>query len=198
MGIKKVETSVCLRYKKEKTTHKKKSSARYAVRCWVYINKCLASAVTELVGFLCSLLQHLIFHQLILFSCWLQQELGCNPRILMQLGSGSFFMDSFRSVEAKKPIFRDISNLGILNDSHPLGSFSEIELELQNKCQSWVPRDGVKEMWGGKVQGWDFRARKEAVHHRLSPLWCLLVLFILGDIKVPQPESVSYRRKKAV
>lgn len=94
----------------------------------------------------------------------------------------------------KTPGFRDISNSGILNDSHPLGSFSEPKLGLQNMCQSWVPGDGL-ELWGGRAQGWDFRAGKEVVHHRVSSRWCFLVLCILRDIKVPQPESSVQKRE---
>lgn len=95
----------------------------------------------------------------------------------------------------ESPGFRNISNSGILNDSHPPGSFSETELELQNMCQSWVPGHGLK-MRGGKAQGWDFRAGKEVVHHRVSPLWCLLVLCLggyLSSLFLP-----SKRRKKVV
>lgn len=85
-GINKVETSVCLRYKTNKK-QQSKSNARCAVRCWVYINKCLASAVTKLAGFVFSV--HCTpFSVSSSTSPINQQELSCSPRmLLMQFGS---------------------------------------------------------------------------------------------------------------
>lgn len=93
-----------------------------------------------------------------------------------------------------KPGFRDIVSSRILNDSHPLGSFSETKAELQNKS--------ALSSWGWAEIGGVERLKAEILERgcpsQVVTLWCLLVLCVLGDIKVAQPESVSKRRGRKV
>lgn len=94
----------------------------------------------------------------------------------------------------KKTGFRDIVSSRILNDSHPLGSFSETKVELQNKS--------ALSSWGWAEIGGVERLKAEILERgcpsQVVTLWCLLVLCVLGDIKVAQPESVSKRRGRKV
>lgn len=105
-GINKVETSVCLRYKTNKK-QQSKSNARYAVRCWVYINKCLASAVTKLAGFVFFSVHCTPFSVSSFTSPIDQQELSCSPRmLLMQFGNSCiFFLQTVSEVWKWKNLF---------------------------------------------------------------------------------------------
>lgn len=182
--------------KTKKPKHKptKKSNARDAVRCWVYINKCLASAVIELAGFLCcslfTALDSPSAHPLLPLT---SAGAGLQPKNVNAVGLGLLFLWTVSEVLKWKNLFLGILPTQvyesiILNDACLLGSFSEAELEFQNMCQSCVPGYWLEEMWGGKVHGWDFRIGKRAVHHRCVIIaaltWCAS-----ANIKVPQLES---------
>lgn len=190
MGIDKVETSVCLKYKKKK--HIKKSNMLLDAE-FMSIN-ILHQLSLNSVGFcvlLCS--WHLIVQQLILFSHWLQQDLGGKPKNINAVGLWFLFLLTASEVFTWKNLVLEIlSDLWVNN--FQLCSSSWVLLwgwiGTSNMCQSCVPCYWLKEMWGRKVHSWDFRIGKQTVHHRcvitVTLVWCTS-----ANIKVPQVSSLT-------